>query len=97
MNHLTNRIYATFLLDNRIAEIERHLRIYKALPFEVEKKETVDNGQQIIEFDQNLNIHQVDEFLDIFMVQLTVSWSEGKRNLSLMRSTIISDFEQSAP
>ena len=93
MSYLTNRLYAHHLLDNRIAALERMLRSYKALPFDVDQQETINVGNKNIEFTQQTIIKEVDNFLDVFQVDLTLTWMEKQRQLRMMRSAYISDFE----
>ena len=93
MNYLTNRLYADNLIDNRIAVIERMLRSYKALPFEVAQKEAVNIGRKELEFKQETLITEVENFLDVFQLDLTVGWQERDHQVSLKRSAYIADFE----
>ena len=37
INYLTTRMYASVQIDNRISEIQKMLRAYKVLPFELDK------------------------------------------------------------
>ena len=93
LSYLTNRLYASTVLDNRISEIGRMLKIYKALPMELENIEKVDVRGKNIEFKQNIKINEVDEFVEIFEIDLSVNWQEGNRDVSASRSAYISDFE----
>lgn len=93
MSHLTNRMYATVSLDNRIDEIQKMLRMYNALPLDMpeSKKELI--GYKQVEFIHSLRISEIEEFVDIFQIDLSVNWNEEGREISLLRSAYISDFE----
>lgn len=92
INHLNNRLYASVILDNRIAEIERNLRIYKTLPFALEQGYSVDVGGKTVEFQQEMQISAIDEFVEIFNIHLTLKWNESNREASMSRSSYLSDF-----
>ncbi len=91
LNHLTNRLYASTILDNRIAEIERDLRVYKVLPIELEKSEVVDVGSKEVTFDQEMTISAFDGFADIFYIDLTLKWKEANRDVSMSRAAYLSE------
>jgi len=93
ITHLTNRLYASTLLDNNIVLIERMLRTQKVLPFELEHTESVDTGVQMLEFNRQMKISEVDEFLDVFEIDLSYHWKEGHRQKQLSRSAYIADFD----
>ena len=93
LSYLTNRLYATTLLDNRITGIERMLRLYETLPFELNRKEKVNVGSREIEFRQRMSISEVDDFADVFELDLSLLWDSGDREMILSRSAYISDFE----
>ncbi|HBG62529.1 MAG TPA: hypothetical protein DDX37_11970 [Candidatus Omnitrophica bacterium] len=93
MNYLTNRLYATTLLDNRITAIERMLRVYETLPFELNRKEKLNVGAKEIEFRQRMNISEVEDFADVFELDLSLLWDSGGKEMILSRSAYISDFE----
>lgn len=93
LSYLTNRLYATTLLDNRITAIERMLRLYETLPFELNRTEKVNVGSKEIEFRQRMSISEVDDFADVFELDLSLLWDSGKKELILSRSAYISDFE----
>ena len=92
MNHLTNRLYATVLLENKISSIERKLRAEKTLPFELNPVDTISIGRKNLEIEQAINIGSVEDFVDVFKLDVRVSWKEGARDLHLTRSAYLSDF-----
>ena len=93
MSHLTQRIYATHLLDNQIITIERRLRAYQVLPFDFNQVEHVDIGALTVDFVPKINVSAINDFVDVFQLDLTLEWKEGNKQLSLSRSAYISDFE----
>lgn len=92
INHLTYRLYATTILDNQISSVERMLRAYQVLPLELTHEEEVNLGHKTILFEQELNIGQVDEYLDVFQIEVTLKWMENDRPKQLSRSAYISNF-----
>ncbi|MBU0468380.1 MAG: prepilin-type N-terminal cleavage/methylation domain-containing protein [Candidatus Omnitrophica bacterium] len=93
LSYLTNRLYATTLLDNRITAIERMLRVYETLPFDLNRKENINVGAKEIEFRQRMSISEVDDFADVFELDLSLLWDSGEKEMILSRSAYISDFE----
>ena len=90
MNHLTNRLYATTVLDNRISVTERILRAYKSLPLELEEVQDVDVGNRNIAFKQSMNLGEVENFIDVFKMDISLSWIESGREKQMARSAYIS-------
>ncbi len=93
IRYLTHRMHATTILDNRLTEIENTLRVYKSLPFELNHTETADVGGQIVQFKQSMNLRALEEYVDIFQLDLTLTWEQNDQTKSLSRSTYISDFD----
>ncbi|MCD4779199.1 MAG: prepilin-type N-terminal cleavage/methylation domain-containing protein [Candidatus Omnitrophica bacterium] len=91
--HITNRIYATTALDNRISYIQRMLKAYKMLPIDLNRKEDIKVGGKNITFKQYMVIKEVAEMPEVFDLTLTLSWQEGLRNISLSRSAYLADFK----
>lgn len=92
MDYLTHRIYATILLDNKISRIERMLRVYKALPVNLPREEKADVGSRLLTFQQEVNISEVEDLLEVFRVDIGLTWSEGGRSIHLGRSAYIADY-----
>ncbi|MCA9409179.1 MAG: prepilin-type N-terminal cleavage/methylation domain-containing protein [Candidatus Omnitrophica bacterium] len=91
MSHLTTRLYANSLLDNQVIEIERMLKIYKTLPLELQQPEPVNVGYKKIEFFQKMKISAVEDYVNVFRLDLTINWSEGLKEKSLSRTSYITD------
>lgn len=89
----TQRIYAHILLDNRLSKIERTLRLYGSLPFELNRSEKIDIGFKEVEFKENIRITEVEDYVDIFEVDLGYEWQQDNQTYKLSRSAYISDIE----
>ena len=91
MNYLTHRLYANNLLDNRMAEIERGLRFYKTLPFDLNRVHEVQVGSKVISYKEQMNLGSVEDFPDVFKLDLSFVWPEGKREVTLSRGGFLLD------
>lgn len=92
MQHLTNRLYATTLIDNQISDIQRVLRAYKTLPVEMNITETAQVGGKEIEFRQIMDISAVEDYVDVFKLDISLLWNEGDKEIKFSRQAYISDF-----
>ncbi len=92
MNHVTTRFYATNLIDNQLYQIQKSLKEYKVLPLKLEPVRNVLVGNKYMDFYQEMSISQVDEFNEIFKIDLTVSWAESGKKKNITRSSYLSDF-----
>lgn len=91
LEHITNRIYAAQVIENRISAVERTLRAYKTLPPDIREDEDLRVGAKDITFRQNLTISAVDNFLDLFRVDFSLAWTENQRTRNFERSAYITD------
>jgi len=91
MSRMNSRLYADILLDDQIATIERKLRAYKTLPMENPSQE-IDVGVQTINFEPQLKIGEVDQFTDVFKIELLYTWLDRRHQAQLGRSAYLSDF-----
>ncbi|MBF0484434.1 MAG: hypothetical protein HQL25_06980, partial [Candidatus Omnitrophica bacterium] len=96
MSYLTNRIYAFETLENRLASYEKLLRIYNALPFELEQSEAVLTGAKRIDIKQRTEIKAVEDLSDVFQIGLNVSWLEGSNTKHIFQTRYISNFRNNA-
>ncbi|MDP8213352.1 MAG: type II secretion system protein [Candidatus Zapsychrus exili] len=92
MNYLTNRLYATTLLDNRIERIDRFLKVYGALPFDEQQVREVDVGGKKVGFKEYVSIGEIEDFVEVFKLDLKLSWKENNKELNISRSKYISEF-----
>ena len=92
LTHLTNRIYASNLLDNRFAKVQRMLSGYHTLPVELDQEENIHIGARIFPVKKGTGIRQIGDFIDIFRLDLSVGWKEGQRNITLKRTFAVEDW-----
>ncbi len=92
INYLTNRLYTMNILDNRISDVGVMLRVYKALPIDMSKMYTVNICGRKTMFKEYMNIEEVEDYVEVFKLDLDLTWpsAAGKRKVSL--SSYISDF-----
>lgn len=93
MAHLTNRIYVSVLMENRLAVIEQQLRVFQVLPFDLNETEKVKVGAKELVFERNTQITEVEDYADVFQVDLTYTWMENMHPVQMTRSAYISDFQ----
>jgi hypothetical protein len=92
VSHLTNRLYATNLLDNRISTIQRMLKVYKALPFDAQRNNDINVGAKALSFKEEMKINEIDDLVELFKLELAVKWSEGNQTKRMSRTVYISEF-----
>lgn len=91
MHAMTHRLYANIILENRASEIERVLKVYNALPFDVNKKIDAVLGQDTVSAEERLHFRAFDEYPDLFELNISLSWKEGKKDMLLTRSSYLLD------
>ena len=97
LNYLTDRLYASIILDNHITAIEHMLKVNRALPLETPASETLQIGRRKVIFDQKLTLSAVEDFIDTFKLALTLTWKEGTHQKHLSRSAFIHDLNIAYP
>ena len=90
--HLNNRLYAMQILENRISLVERLFKAHRSLPPDIEQKETVSVGGKEIEFEYEMNIDTVENLIDTFEVNVSLSWKERRRLKKVTRTAYISNY-----
>ncbi|VAW18708.1 hypothetical protein MNBD_BACTEROID05-1165, partial [hydrothermal vent metagenome] len=93
MSYVTTRFYATNLVDNQLYQIQKDLKAYKVLPLELEPIRNVLVGSKYVDFYQDMSISQVDEFNEVFKIDLTISWTESGKKKKITRTSYLSDFK----
>ena len=91
LNYLTDRLYASIILDNHITAIEHMLKVDRALPLETPASETLQMGSRKVVFEQELVLSAVEDFIDTFKLDLTLTWKEGTHQKHLSRSAFVND------
>ena len=89
MRHLSNRLYALNLIETRIALIERDYRASKDFDVGPLTEEAVINNFPV-HFQFVINLKPVDQLLTVFQLDITLSWEERGRMMSLSRSAYFS-------
>jgi len=92
ISHLNSRLYVNVMLEDRLSKIERTLRAYKALPFELEPQAVLDLGVKSVRLEPELSIAEVVNFSDIYRIDVAYRWQENGKTIRLSRSAIISDY-----
>ena len=90
--YLTHRLHGMILLDTKIAEIERSLLDHGQLPFSQSQQieeARLDNKQ--IDYQYSINFHSVENLEGLFELDISLSWMEDGRTLSLSRSVYLSN------
>lgn len=93
MTLLTNRMYANLVLENQISQMERNLKTFGSLPFELNPQQEVQVGPKTIVFRKDTDIQQLKENKDIFDVTLSLSWQERGKTVSLSKSAYLANFK----
>ena len=93
LNHVVNRLYASHLIEMKIAELEQAYRHDQNATFnrghEV-LRTTVD--RRAIEFNYSINVFSVESLPGLQEVDINLSWKEGSRQITITRSAFISSF-----
>lgn len=92
LNYMTNRLYAIQLVDNRISEIERALKIFNTLAHDLNYKDQIDVGAKSIHFEQALDFKEIEGLADLYAVDLSMSWKEGPYQRQVSQSAYITNF-----
>ena len=93
VRHLNYRLYASMILDNRIQEIQRMVRSNPQKFLKDPKdSETVAINGQMVQFNYLMDMQMVDGINDGFEMTLQLNWIEGDHEVSLSRSTYITQY-----
>jgi len=93
MSHLTTRLYANTLLDTQFSTIQKMLTQYSVLPMELEKSNEIQVGSRIVDFKETMSFTEVDDYLDVFELELKIKWNVGKKKYEISRIGYVSDFK----
>jgi len=63
------------------------------LPLNLNSEKKVARGFKELKFQRNLDISQVENYPEIFKVDLTYKWQEKNKTVQLMRSAYIAHFQ----
>ena len=91
-NHLTYRVYASNLLEDKIAVTEQMVRDYKVLAFEhdAQNEEVVFNSKPV-NFHVDVQVGLDSDIPSLYRLTVSVSWKEKNRDVTLTRSSYASN------
>ena len=90
-NHLTCRLQANVLLDEKICELNRLLQDQNQLT--LVPPIAVDHliiANRPIDFLYTLDLHSVENLQGLFLLDISVIWKEGNRRIELSREVYLS-------
>jgi prepilin-type N-terminal cleavage/methylation domain-containing protein len=91
-NHLAYRVYASNLLEDKIAITEQMVRDYKVLAFEHDAQdEQVLFNNKPVNFHVDIQVALVSGIPSLYQLDVTVSWKEKNRDVTLRRSAYASN------
>ncbi|MFH0753702.1 MAG: prepilin-type N-terminal cleavage/methylation domain-containing protein [Candidatus Omnitrophota bacterium] len=88
-DHLAVRLYATNLIDGRIATIERDFRSLKDFDIGILSEEVVINNR-VITFQYGVNFKSVGTLLSVFELDVVLSWEDRGKIFSISRTAYFS-------
>ena len=95
-NHLTYRLQADILLDEKIAGLKQLLQDQTVLPLTLtEEVERVKIHNKPVDFQYTFDLHSVENLPGLFLLDISVSWRENSRRIQLSRSIYISNYKLS--
>ena len=90
-NHLTCRLQADVLLDEKISELNRILQDQNQLtlvpPLAVDR---VIIANKPIVFQYTLDFHSIENLPGLFLLDISIIWREGNRRIELSREVYLS-------
>ena len=92
LNHMTYRLYANVLLDNKIAQLERRLRAHKEIPTAMDNEvQSIRVKDKVVDFEYTINFNPQDPLSNLYQLDLSILWKEGSRSVRLFRSVYVAD------
>jgi len=93
LNHVANRLYAMTLVDNNIALMQGAFALQKEIPLGRQARETaVINNKEVV-FQHATNLRPVAGLKNIYQIDASLSWYEGRRAVSIARAAYISKYD----
>lgn len=93
MNTLLTRLYINIDMNNQICEVERMLRVYNSLPFDLGPKKVLEVGPYEITPMKRISFKEIVDYPDVFEIELKYSWTQSGKDGSLVQLGYISDFD----
>ena len=91
-NHLTCRLQANLLLDEKIAALNRLLQDQNQLTLVVPPPpiDQVIIANKPVEFQYTLDFRSVENLPGLFLLNISIAWREGTRRIQLSREAYLS-------
>lgn len=89
LDHLSTRLYAFNLMEDRIAVIERDFRSLKDFDIGPLQQEAVVNNRPVL-FQYAVDLKPVGTLLSVFELDIVLSWQEHGRSVSISRTAYFS-------
>ena len=92
--HLTYRLQANILLDEKIAALNRLLQDQNQLT--LIQPPAIDHviiANKPIDFQYTFDFRSVENFKGLFLLDISISWMEGNRRIQLSRETYLSVYK----
>lgn len=90
-NHLTIRLQANILLDEKIATLNRLLQDQNQLT--LVGPQAVDRviiAEKPVNFQYTLDLRSVENLKGLFLLDVSIGWMEGNRRIQLLREVYLS-------
>ena len=90
LTHITYRLHAHILMDNKLNDIQRYFHAKGVVPWEdTEGREEIRIYNKLARFFYTVDFKDIPYLADTFEVNLALWWREGNREIHLSRSTYI--------
>jgi len=90
LNHIHIRLHATFLLDNRLSEIQNQLITANEIPphlLSSQERLKIANRDLAITFQSKVS--PIKPLSNLFQIDLTLAWVENDRRIKISRSAYL--------
>src|SRR5262249_2192122 len=96
LEHLTNRLYALVLLDNKIVDMQKQFETKKEIPFsDSPDTKTLSIDHRAVTFNFEKEVSSIGSLEGLYALNLGISWRESQgRNIHLSRQLLIGTYEQ---
>jgi len=89
LNHMTYRLHALNILSNKIELVQKRLEVSGEIALNEPTPAIVSINGKTVEFQQDVQISDVHQLKNIYRLDVTLSWQESGRNITLSRSCYI--------
>ena len=91
LSYMTCRLYASQMIESKIAEISRSYRESQDATFDRgATTETVEVNRKWIDFNYGIEMTPVDELDYMYRLKVTLAWYDGRRLMKLSRDSLLS-------